>query len=74
MNSSENRSQGWRGTLAEHLAYGIGTLLLAVGPVLAGMDMVAWMAVYMGLNALILIAICLVGAWFSSIGRTRRRR
>jgi len=63
------------GRLGENLAYGLGTLLIAVGPVLAGMDMITWMAIYMGINAAILIGICLFGVWDSlGIGRSSSRR
>ncbi len=75
MKSSQPEPHSWGSTLGEHLAYGMGTLLFAIGPVLAGMDMVAWMAIYMGINAAILIGICLFGTWYSLTGgRARGRR
>ncbi len=52
----------------EHLAYGAGTALVAVGPALAGMEMITWMAVFMGINAVVLVALCLAGAWYTLQG------
>ncbi len=75
MKSSQLESPPRITALGEHLAYGLGTLLLAVGPVLAGMDMITWMAIYMGINAAVLIGICLLGIRYSlGGGQTRSRR
>ncbi len=71
---SKPESPGWRSTLGEHFAYGAGTLLIAAGPVLAGMEMITWMAIFMGINALALIAICLFGIWNSLHGNRSRAR
>ncbi len=61
--------------LLEHILFGGGTLLSAIGPVVAGLDMVTWMAIFMGINAVALVILCLLGAWSSVTGsRTASRR
>ncbi len=62
------------GPLWEHLAYGCGAALVAVGPVWAGMDAMTWMAVYMGINAGTLIFCFLLGAWKDLRGPTQASR
>ncbi len=78
--TTANRAKNSRFHLSplwERIIFGGGTLLVTVGPVLAGVDMVTWMAVFMGINAAVLIALCLAGAWRALTGPTpssRQRR
>ncbi len=66
-NSTDN-SRFHLSPLWERLIYGGGTLLITAGPVLAGVNMVTWMAVFMGINAAVLVVLCLLGAWKSLSG------
>ena len=68
------RSSYDSGPVWERLAYGGGTLLLVAGPVWAGMDMMTWMAEFMGINIAIVIACCLLGMWKSLKSPTRTSR
>jgi len=62
------------GSLWERFTYSGGILLVTVGPIWAGMDAITWMAIYMGINAGILILCCLLGVWKSLRGSTPSSR
>ena len=71
---SEKRSQHSSydsGSLWERLAYGGSVTLVTAGPIWAGMDAVAWMATYIGVNAGIAILCCLLGCWKELRGPTQ---
>ncbi|NOY61557.1 MAG: hypothetical protein GXP10_00120 [Gammaproteobacteria bacterium] len=60
--------------LRERFAYGGGVLLLTSGPVLAGIKMVTWMAIFMGINVGALAVCCVLAAWKNLRGSTRHKR
>ncbi|MFT4607025.1 MAG: hypothetical protein ACI9YO_002290 [Gammaproteobacteria bacterium] len=63
-----------RSSLMESLAYGIGTLIASVGPVLMGMGIMTWLVIFVGIDMGILIICCLLGAWKSLRAPTRKLR
>lgn len=71
-----NTSSNIAGSPWENLAYGAGTFLLAAGPVLAGVDMMEWMTIFLGINVAILMIACLLAIWKNLTGTlpTSRRK
>ena len=63
-----------RSSLMQSLAYGIGTLIASIGPVLMGTGIMTWLVIFVGLDMGILIIFCLFGAWKSLTAPTRRLR
>jgi hypothetical protein len=63
-----------RSSLMQSLAYGIGTLIASIGPVLMGTGIMTWLVIFVGLDMGILIIFCLFGAWKSLRAPTQRLR
>jgi 1,4-dihydroxy-2-naphthoate octaprenyltransferase len=56
----------------QSLAYGIGTLIASIGPVLMGTGIMTWLVIFVGIDMGLLIICCLFGAWKSLKAPTRR--
>ena len=61
-------------SLIQSLAYGIGTLIASIGPVLMGTGIMTWLVIFVGIDMGLLIICCLFGAWKSLKAPTRRLR
>ncbi len=59
-------------SLMQSLAYGIGTLIASIGPVLMGTGIMTWLVIFVGIDMGLLIICCLFGAWKSLKEPTRR--
>jgi len=68
-NAHFNLSKYWG-----NLLYGIGTLIVIMGPVLIGMEIMTWVTTFVGIDLGVLIICCLLGVWKSLTSSARGPR